>query len=132
MKRRQGKDRSPSAIALEEVIKERLPERPFLDILARTAYWLGWWRRFGPASGSDPKLADPALRYVILNTFGYGRNLGPAQAARHMRGVSAHELGATANRHFSIDKLNRAIADVINAYLRLDLAKVWGDASWAE
>ena len=30
---------------------------------------------------------------------------------------------------FTIEKLNRAIADVINAYLDLDLAKVWGDAS---
>jgi len=128
LKRRQGRDRTASAIALDEAIKERMPERSLLDIVARTASWLGWWHRFGPASGSDPKLADPALRYV-LTTFAYGANLGPAQAARHMRGVSAHELGATANRHFSIDKLNRALADVIDAYLRLDLAKVWGDAS---
>ena len=65
----------------------------------------------------------------MLTTFTYGSLLGPAQAARHMRGVSAHELGATANRHFTIEKLNRATADVINAYLKLDLASVWGDAS---
>ena len=129
LERRKGKDRSGSAIALEEAIKERLPERSLLDIVARTAYWVGWWHRFGPASGSDPKLAQPMLRYV-LTTFAYGSNLGPTQAARHMRGISAHELGSTANRHFSIDKLNRAIADVVDAYLlRLDLAKVWGDAS---
>ncbi|MCA1678088.1 MAG: transposase, partial [Actinobacteria bacterium] len=128
LKRRKGKDRSPSAIALEEQIKERMPERSVLEILARTAYWIQWWRHFGPASGSDAKLSDPPLRYV-LTTFAYGSLLGPAQAARHMRGVSAHELGATANRHVTIDKLNRAIADVINAYLQLDLAKVWGDAS---
>ena len=128
LKRRRGKDRTHSAIALEEQIKERMPERSVLEILARTAYWIHWWRHFGPASGSDPKLADPPLRYV-LTTFTYGSLLGPAQAARHMRGVSAHELGATANRHFTIEKLNRAIADVINVYLTLDLARVWGDAS---
>lgn len=128
LKRRKGQDRSAAALGLEETIKERMPERSVLDILARTAYWLEWWRRFGPASGSDPKLADPLGRYV-LTTFAYGCLLGPAQAARHMRGVSAHELGTTANRHFNIDKLNLAIADVINAYLHLDLAKVWGDAS---
>jgi hypothetical protein len=75
-----------------------------------------------------PKLGDPPPRYV-LTTFSYGSLLGPAHAARHMRGVSAHELGATANRHFTIEKLNRAIADVITAYLQLDLARVWGDAS---
>jgi hypothetical protein len=105
-----------------------MPERTLLEILARTAYWLGWWRRFGPASGSDPKLADPMLRYV-LTTFTYGANLGPAQAARHIRGVSAHELGVTAARHFTTGKLNLASADVVNAHLLLDLVKAWGDGT---
>ena len=45
----------------------------------------------------------------------------------HARGLSA-ELGATFIRHFTIEKLDRAIADLISAYLELDLAKVWGDA----
>jgi len=128
LKRRRARDKAPSAVLLEETLKERMPERSLLDILARTAYWLEWWRRFGPASGSDPKLADPLLRYV-LTTFTFGANLGPAQAARHIRGVSAHELGATASRHFTTEKLNQAITDVINAYLQLDLVKAWGDGS---
>jgi hypothetical protein len=105
-----------------------MPERTLLDILARTAYWLEWWRRFGPASGSDPKLVAPLLLYV-LTTFTYGANLGPAQAAQHIRGVSAHELGVTAARHFTTGKLNLASADVVNAYLLLDLVKAWGDGT---
>lgn len=128
VKRRKAKQRSDSSVLLEEALKERMPERSLLDIVGRTAYWLEWWRRFGPASGSDPKLANPLLRYV-LTTFTYGCNLGPAQAARHIRGVSAHELGATANRHFTIEKLNQAITDVMNAYLELDLIKAWGDGT---
>jgi hypothetical protein len=68
LKRRRGKDRTRSAIVLEEQIKERMPERSLLEILARTAHWIQWWRHFGPASGSDPKLRDPPLRYV-LTTF---------------------------------------------------------------
>jgi hypothetical protein len=36
-----------------------------MGILARTAYWIEWWVRFGPASGNDPKLTDPFGRYVI-------------------------------------------------------------------
>ena len=128
LKRRRAKAAEAAAVALEEAIKERMPERTLLEILARTAYWLEWWRRFGPASGSDPKLADPLLRYV-LTTFTYGANLGSAQAARHIRGVSAHELGATGARHFTTEKLNRASADVVNAYLLLDLVKAWGDGT---
>jgi hypothetical protein len=71
LRRRKGKAPSASAVALEEALKERLPERTLLEILARTAYWLEWWRRFGPASGSNPKLADPLPRYV-LTTFAVG------------------------------------------------------------
>jgi hypothetical protein len=62
LRRRRGKDSDPGALVLEETLKERMPERTLLEILARTAYWLDWWRRFGPASGSEPKLADPLLR----------------------------------------------------------------------
>jgi hypothetical protein len=40
----------------------------------------------------------------VLTTFTYGSNMGPAQAARHIRGVSAHELGSTAARHFTTGK----------------------------
>src|SRR5512142_452047 len=72
-----------------------MPERSLLEILARTAYWIEWWRRFGPPSGSDPKLAKPLLRYV-LTTFSYGipdrgahrtaRSIRPpSRAARHHR-----------------------------------------------
>ncbi len=43
--------------------------------------------------------------------------------------MSAHELGATAARHFTTGKLNLASADVVNAYLLLDLVKAWGDGT---
>jgi hypothetical protein len=33
------------------MLKERMPEWSLLEILARTGYWLDWWRRFGPTSG---------------------------------------------------------------------------------
>jgi TnpA family transposase len=117
-----------TALALEAALRQRMPERTLLGVLARTAHWLEWHRRFSPASGSDPKLADPFFRYVIT-TFCYGTNLGPAQAARHIAGVSAHELSATARRHVTVEKLNKAIADVVNAFMELDLIRVWGDGS---
>lgn len=51
LKRRKGKNRTRSAIVLEELIRQRMPERTVLEMLARTAYWTGWHRQFGPASG---------------------------------------------------------------------------------
>ena len=127
LKRRKGKNRTRSAIVLEQRIKQRMPERTVLEIVARTAYWIGWHLHFGPASGSDPKLRNPLVRYLVT-TFTYGSRMGAAQAARHMRGISAHELGATYIRHFTVEKLDRASVDVINEYLRLDITKAWGEA----
>jgi hypothetical protein len=54
---------------------------------------------------------------------------GPAQASRHMAGVSAHELGAPFRWHMSIGKLNKAIADVVDAFIELDLVRAWGDGA---
>jgi len=89
--RHKGVERRPSALVLEAAILDRLPERHLLDILARTAHLTGWPRHLGPASGSDPKIRDSLGRYVIT-AFAYGGNLGPTEVARHMRGVSAHEI----------------------------------------
>lgn len=39
-----AKEPASGALALEEALQERMPERTVLEILARTAYWLEWWR----------------------------------------------------------------------------------------
>ncbi|MDP9843161.1 Tn3 family transposase [Streptosporangium lutulentum] len=126
--RRKADVQRPSAKKLEQQIRSRMPERSLLGILARTAYWIEWWRRFGPASGNDPKLKDPFGRYVIT-TFVNGTNMGSYEAARHIAGVSGHELSMAANRHFSLAKLNEAITDIVNAHAKLDLSRAWGDGT---
>ncbi|MEU1216379.1 Tn3 family transposase [Streptomyces sp. NPDC005790] len=118
----------PSAKRLEQEIKARMPERSLMGIVARTAYWVEWWRRFGPPSGNEPKLTDPLGRYVIT-TFVKGTNMGPYEAARHIPGVSGHELSYVANKHFSIVLLNEAISDLVNAHARLDISQAWGDGT---
>ncbi|MFI2508736.1 Tn3 family transposase [Streptomyces sp. NPDC018972] len=119
---------TPSAKRLEQEIKARMPERTLIGILSRTAYWVEWWRRFGPASGNEPKLDDPFGRYVIT-TFVKGTSMGPYEAARHIPGVSGHELSYTADRHFSLVLLNEAIADLVDAHARLDISQAWGDGT---
>jgi hypothetical protein len=88
----QDRDRDDQVIdpRQEGEVKARLPERTLLGILARTASWVEWWRRFGPTSGNEPKLTDPFGRYVVT-TFVKGTNMGPYEAARHIPGVSGRE-----------------------------------------
>jgi len=129
--RRKGAERRPSAIALEGAVLDRLPDRSLLDILARTAHLTGWHRHFGPASGSDPKIRGDKLGRYVVTTFAYGGNLGPTEVARHMRGVSAHEIYTAGNKHADGDRIHRASGDVINAFAALDVARMWGDGSVA-
>ncbi len=102
-----------------------------MEILARTAYQIGWTRHFGPASGSDPKLPDALGRYVTT-AFCYGTYLGPAELARHMpHQVTARELARAFHQHCGQDRLHAAHTDVINAFARLDITGLWGDGSVA-
>ncbi|WP_260850846.1 transposase [Rhodococcus sp. WB9] len=128
LKRRKGADRRPSALALEQAVHQRLPERSLLDILTRAAYLTGWPRHLGPASGSDPKIRGDVLGRYVLTAYAYGANLGATEVARHMRGqISAHELYTAGNKHSTADKVHRCSADVINAFTSLDVAGMWGD-----
>ena len=105
-----------------------MPERSLLSIVARTAYWLGWHHHFGPASGSDPKIADPLGRYC-WRCSPAGPTSARYEAARHIAGVSARELSMVRNRHIDLKKLNAAIASVVNAFAELDVVKAWGDGT---
>ncbi|MER7313325.1 Tn3 family transposase [Streptomyces halstedii] len=82
----------------------------------------------GRAAPNEPKLTDPMGRYVIV-TFVQGTNMGPYEAARHIPGVSGHELSYVANKHFSIQLLNEAVADLVNAHARLDISPAWDDGT---
>ncbi|GGT59535.1 hypothetical protein GCM10010207_68920 [Streptomyces atratus] len=65
----------------------------------------------------------------MLTTFVKGTNMGPYEAAKHIPGVSGHELSYVANRHFSIVLLNEAVADLVNAHARLGISRAWGDGT---
>ena len=120
-----------AAKALETAIVGRMPERNLIDVLCGTDHHIHWSKHFGPLSGSEPKLENPRERYLIV-AFGYGTNLGPVQTARHTRGlVSAHEVGYVNSRHVNTKKLEAAIREVINAYAKLGLPRVWGTGQTA-
>jgi len=130
LKRLPRTEPTASAKALETAIQQRIAERKLLDILCNTEHWIHWTRHFGPLSGSDPKLENPTERY-IQTVFTYGCNLGPSQAARHMRNVTRHMLSFVNQRHITAQKLDAASRDIVNAYHRLGLPKIWGEGKIA-
>jgi TnpA family transposase len=135
---RRGKDGRPivtppqalptpsSAIELEKLLRERLPERQLLSALANSEHWTQWSRHFGPPSRLSSQIKEATRRYVFT-TFAYGCGLGPTEAARHLNGtVSADQLAFVDRRHVDIANLRAASADLINLYLQFELPRQWG------
>ncbi|MFE0325067.1 Tn3 family transposase [Brucella anthropi] len=112
--------------AFEAEVHARMRERHLLDILKDSTSWTAFTRHFGPPSGADPKLARALQRY-ILTVFGYGCNLGPVQTARHAPGIASSDTLRRLNaQHIDAAKLEAAMTDLINAYDRFELPKLWG------
>jgi TnpA family transposase len=111
--------------SFERLLKDRMIPVGILDVLADTEEWLNWTRHFGPISGHDSKLANPAERYLVT-TFCYGFDFGPTQTSRSIRGLDRRQVAFVNQRHVTEDKLNEAITTVINGYNQFSLPKIWG------
>ena len=112
--------------AFREEVHARMPERHLLDVLKHVHHWVPYTRHFGPPSGSDPKLSDSVRRY-LFTVFGFGCNLGASETARHApESINRHSLHRINAQHVDADKLEAAIADIINQYRRFELPGCWG------
>lgn len=119
-----------SAIKLREEVIKRMPQREVLECLENIEHWVNFTRHFGPISGNEPKLDDPPKRY-LQTAFAMGCNLGPVQASRHLQDpkATAHNLSYTNRRHISQEMLDRALRELNELYLALDLPRNWGDGT---
>lgn len=117
---------------VEEALTRKLLalDLSMLDVLGDTMRWLNWGQFFGPLSGHESKLEDEERRQ-ILTTFAYGTGLGPTQVAKSVSGVSDRQIAFVNQRHVTTEKLEATICEVINAYNRFWLPKLWGDAKRA-
>lgn len=113
----------------KRILEEKMPERNIVESICKVEKHLNFTKHFGPLSGSEPKLSDAPSRYVLL-TFGYGSNLGPTQASKHVKGsITPREIQFTNQRHITSEKLEKAMVDVINEYNKLPIPKLWGDVN---
>ena len=127
LKRLQAKAAPQGLAQLEEALREKIPERHLLDVLARIDHVTDFTRHFGPLSGNEPKTADAKVRQ-LLTIFAYGTHLGPHQMARHLRGaLNADQIAHLNRRHFTAEKLEAAIRDITNRFHRFTLPRYWGD-----
>lgn len=130
LKRLRAKPDVDGAKHLERLLDEHIEPINIIDALIDTEYWLRWTRHFGPLSGLEAKLDNPAERYLVT-AFCYGCNLGPTQTARSITGLDRRHLAFVNQRHVTEEKLNEAITTVVNAYTRIGLQARWGSGQTA-
>jgi hypothetical protein len=117
LKKYAAKRRSPQATWLVNEIESRMPVRQLLDIMCNTHHYTEWAYQFGPISGYDAKISNPADRYILTN-FAYGTCMGPTEAARHIKheDVTVHMLSWVNRRHITPALLDIAMTKLINYY----------------
>ncbi|HEX4664250.1 MAG TPA: DUF4158 domain-containing protein, partial [Terriglobales bacterium] len=125
-------NKSPaSATELEAALQTFLPERSLLDIVWLTNTATRFTRQFGPISGLDAKL-DRLDEKHCAAVFVMGSGMGVTQGARHMHGlVSAPTLALINRRHVTVDKLDAAHRDILDAYNQFELPRCWGSGKTA-
>lgn len=125
IRKHESDEELPEVKVLDELLRERLPEISILDLLVESEKWLNVHKNFGPISGFESKLDDPRMRF-ILTLFCYGCNLGPSQVAQSVKGLSRKQLSWLDLKHVTEERLDKAVASVVNAYNRFALPKYWG------
>ena len=120
-----------SALELEAALQTVLPEQSLLDIVWLTNVSTRFTRHFGPISGLDAKLDQIDEKYCAA-VFVMGSSMGVTQGARHMRGlVTSPTLALINRRHVTVDKLDAAHRDILDAYNRFELPHCWGTGKTA-
>jgi TnpA family transposase len=126
LKKYEPKPKTESAAQLENLIRERMPERNLLDILTSGQHHTGWAEEFGPSSGHEDKLQDAIAKHIIT-TFCFGTSLGATQTAKHIRfDIEARTLSRINKKHINLKSLTKAITRIVNCLNEFLLLKVWG------
>lgn len=125
--KRQSKGPTPENLeAFQSEVRNRMPERHLLDILKNTNHWTEYTRHFSPPSGSTAKMRHKISRY-LFTIFGNGCLLGDSQMARHTQGLIDRRILQRINaQHINVEKLEKALSDLINQYKRFSLVEYWG------
>ena len=114
-----------AAEALDLFIRDRMLPVSILDVLIDVERWLNLHRHFKHLAGTETRLDDIRKRFVTT-LFCYGCNLGAVQTSRSIKGISRRQISWLNLKYVSEEALDKAIAQVTNAYIKYELPEHWG------
>ena len=123
-----AEEASPEIEAISELLQDRLEKINLLDLIINAERWLSLHQLFGPLSGFESRVDDPFLRFV-LTLFCYGTNIGPTETERSVRGISRKQVAWLNLKRTTVERLDKAIFKVSNAYKKFNLIECWGSGN---
>ena len=118
-------------VGLKADVAHRWPMTGLLDILKETDLRVGFTERF--TSVASREMIDRATlqKRLLLCVYGLGTNTGIKRVSVGRHGESYRDLLYARRCFLHQDGLRQAIADVVNAILRVRQTAVWGEATTA-
>lgn len=130
LKRLEKTEQPAEAEKLDFLIRERLLPISILDVLIDVERWLNLHKYFRHLSGADSRIDDLPRRFVTT-LFCYGCNLGAVQTSRSIKGINRRQIGWLNLKYVTEEALDKAIAQVTNAYAKFELPEYWGSGKSA-
>lgn len=116
--------------ALESWLTKHVRRIKLPDLLIEVDNELGYTRHFVPLPRRTRRLVEDVCQ-VIATIIAHGCNIGPYTMAEITNGVSYKDIQRISDWHLHAETLRAALADIVNAILRLDAARVWGEGKTA-
>lgn len=112
--------------ALESFLSKKMRRVRLADLLIMVDNELNFTRHFISPEGGARRRVEEVCK-VIATIIAHGCNIGPYNMAELTDGVTYKDIVRVTDWQMNEDTLRAALADIVNAILRLDTARVWGD-----
>jgi len=116
---------------LKGEVLQRWPMTSLLDILKEADLRVGITRHFVSLASHEGLDSETLQRRLLLCLYWLGTNTGLQRVANGTHGESAADLRYVLRRYIRKEALRQAIAEVVNATLRIRRPEIWGAGTTA-
>lgn len=117
--------------SLKAEIVRRWPMTSLLDVLKEADLRIGFTNEFHSPSSREVITRDELQRRLLFCFYGLGTNTGLKRVSASDSGIAYHDLLHVRRKFIQKDSLRRAIANVVNATLRVRRPDIWGEGTTA-
>ncbi len=120
----EAEERPESAVILEQLIDERLPQVELSELLVEVDGWTGFSGCFEHASGREPRSQD-LTHHLYASILAQGCNLGLTRMA-HICDHAYDRLAWCSTWYLREETLRASVATVVNFQHRQPMSRHWG------